>query len=205
MTTRVLILFLMVFPNINVPAQYGYIKLENDSILRGYLRSFRTVTDAQEGFEVWRTKTDKNPLKILKRHIAEYGIGNDTIEVLHDFTPFDDDDLYIDVVDAHYVLRGKISLLKTRNYRAKAFTPGAPHSANGQVFLVPVPHHLNEPSTIYLLKDKTGILRAVKWGDGLRKSLLPFFSETFLDRYEEKFGRIKYNNFPKFVKFVNAK
>jgi hypothetical protein len=185
-------------------AQYGYVKLEKDSVIKGYIRNFRTINDAQEGLEVWKTKTNENPAKILKKSIVEYSTGKDTVMVIHDLTPFNDEDLYFDCIDAHYVLKGKINLLKVRNYRARALGPGGTVMTPNGLMPVMRMRNLDEPNNIYFIESKDGTLNAMKWGKALHQSLLSVFPETFLVRYEDKFGKITYNKLPKFIKFVNS-
>ena len=68
--------------------QNGYVKLNNDSTLVGYLKYYHSIQDGSLGIEFWQTKKDKNPRKISRQVIDEYAIKKDTFKVLHQFKPF---------------------------------------------------------------------------------------------------------------------
>ena len=55
-------------------AQNGYVRLGNDSTIIGYLKYYTSIKDGHPGIEVWRTKKDKEPIRIPKWQIDEYAI-----------------------------------------------------------------------------------------------------------------------------------
>ncbi|MBI1770138.1 MAG: hypothetical protein HY015_00110 [Bacteroidetes bacterium] len=198
----------LILLNFRAQAQYGYVKLETDSFIRGFIRPFRDVVTAEEGLEIWKTKNDRKPTRIFKESILEYAIKKDTIKILHKFTPFLDDDLFFDKVDARYIQRGKINLLKVRNpqYRAQGLMiPSQPSMA--PAMMVVIPTKFGEYPFIYILEDPKNdkfVAMPPKKKD-FRESLLIFFSESFLSRYEQKYGKIKHKTIQKFVEFCNSK
>lgn len=85
---RIVFLIILILLTTQIWGQNGYVKLDNDSTVIGYLRYYVSTKDGHRGIELWRTKSDKNPLKIPKWIINEYAIKNDTFKVLHQFKPF---------------------------------------------------------------------------------------------------------------------
>ena len=63
------------------------------------IRYFRDI-NRSEGLEIWKTKTDKNPKRILKNLVKEYSLNEDTIKVPHNYQPFEDKELTFENVDA---------------------------------------------------------------------------------------------------------
>lgn len=192
------------FSRFEIFAQYGYVKVEKDSVIKGFIKPFREVINADEGLEIWKTKKDRSPSKILKRHIQEYAIGKDTIKVVHDYTPFSDEDFYFDNVDARYVRRGKLNLLIIKNF--KQFKAVPIHTPSAMLLLI-IPKKIGEISYIYILEDKKSRqFRAMPFNQkDLREALLDFFSERFLQLYEQKIEGIKYKSLPKLIEFYNSK
>ncbi len=97
--------------------QNGYVILKNDSTISGYLRYYTSINDGHQGIELWRTKKDKDPLKISRQTINEYAIKKDTFKVLHHFVPFQGDKTYFEIVDAKLMARGKVNFYITENFQ----------------------------------------------------------------------------------------
>jgi|GEM_PF-1942686 len=199
---RFIVLYFPLHFSISVYAQYGYVKIGRDSIIKGYIRPFRTVTDAQEGLEVWKTKTDKDPKRVFKKDVLEYSIGKDTIKILRDFIPFSDKDIYYTEVEAHYIITGKINLLKI-NSTDKTI----PNASQGMAGLGTAILINNLKSGLYLLeRENISLIKAMPpKKEDLDKALLDFFSERFLHLYETKKGKINYKSLPSLIKFYNSK
>lgn len=184
-------------------AQFGYVKLGKDSILKGYIKPFRTAADSKDGLEVWKTKSDKKPIKILKVNIQEYAIGKDTVKVLHDFEPFSGEDLYFQNADATYTSRGKINLLTIKDYRNFALIA---RQMPLPVGLYIVFKRVGKFPFIYVLETKSGLIKAMPSENAeLHQALLDFFPESFLQRYEKEKKEIKYKNLPELIEFYNSK
>lgn len=187
-----------------VLGQNGYVKLDNDSILIGYLRHYVSTNDGHQGIEFWKTKTDKNPIKIPKLKIDEYAIKRDTFKVLHQFKPFHDSETYFEMIDAKLKARGKIDLYVIENYqnvgRVSTYTGGG---------LIPaiIDANLGNVSFIFILEDKaSGFLKALPSKKAkLRETLMEFFPEKYITKYSEFKGEISYKSIPDLVKLYNSK
>lgn len=106
--TLLIILSLFTF---ELYGQIGYIKLNNDSIIVGYLRRYVSHMDGRQGIELWRTKKDKHPLKISKDAISEYAIKKDTFAILRNFYPFEGEDYQVESIEAEVLIsKGKVKL-----------------------------------------------------------------------------------------------
>jgi len=125
---KIALLIILTLSTFELFGQNGYVKLRNDSTHLGYLRYYVSIKDGHQGIELWRTKRDKEPLKIPKQTIDEYAIKKDTFKVLHRFKPFHDTQTYFELVDAKLKSRGKINLYIIENYqntnRVSTYTGG---------------------------------------------------------------------------------
>lgn len=185
--------------------QNGYIILnETDSVISGYLKSFRTVSSGEQGIEVWRNKKDKHPLKVLKTQLFEYAIKEDTFRVFQEFKPFHTTDTYFNVVDAKLISRGKVNLFIIEDYvnheRISTYTGGG---------IIPaiIDANMGNFNYMYILEhNTTGNLRALSSKkEALWETLRDFFPDQYLLKYEEVKGPIKYQNIPALVKLYNSK
>jgi hypothetical protein len=171
---RILFLPVLTLTTFGLFGQNGYIKLDNDSTIVGYLKHYVSITDGHQGIEFWRTKNDKEPLKIAKRTINEYAIKKDTFKVLHQFKPFYATETYFELVDAKLKLSGKVNLYVIENYqnanRVSTYTGGG---------LLPaiIDESVGNHTYMYILEDKeTGFLKALpSKKEELKKSLMDFF------------------------------
>ncbi len=194
----------MTVSTLKIFGQNGYIKLDNDSTLVGYLRYYVSSKDGHQGIELWRTKKDKAPLKIPKRTIYEYAIKKDTCKVLHQFKPFHDTQTYFELVDAKLKSSGKVNLYIIEDYqninRVSTYTGGG---------LIPgiIDESLRIHTYIYILEDKEiGFLKALPSKKGkLQESLMDFFPEKYIIKYDEVKGEINYQSIPDLVKLYNSK
>lgn len=201
---RILFLTILTLFTIRLFGQNGYIKLNNDSTLVGYLRYYVAIKDGHQGIELWRTKKDKDPLKIPKRTINEYAIKKDTFKVLQQFKPFHDTQTYFELVDAKLKSSGKVNLYVIENYqnanRVSTYTGGG---------LIPaiIDESLGNHTYMYILEDKeTGFLKALpSKKDKLKESLIDFFPEKYIVKYDEVKGEINYRSIPDLVKLYNSK
>jgi hypothetical protein len=201
---RILLLTILTFSSFKLSGQNGYIKLDSDSTLVGYLRYYVAIKDGHQGIELWRTKKDKNPLKIPKRAISEYAIKKDTFKVLHQFQPFHGTQTYFEVVDAKLKSRGKVNLYIIENYqnvnRVSTYTGGG---------LIPaiIDESLGNHTYMYILEDKkTGFLKALpSKKEKLKESLMDFFPEKYIIKYDEVKGEISYKSVPDLVELYNSK
>jgi len=177
------------FLSIHVFAQAGYVKLENDSTLPGYVRFYTSAKDGHRGIELWKTKTDKKPRKIPFTSMREYAVKKDTFVILQHFKPFHDTETYFDIVEARVISRGRVSLLIIDNYqnpkKISAYTGGG---------LVPVilDASLGNHSYMYVMKDKASgnFFGLPSRKEKLREALLDYFPEKYIDRYREENGEL---------------
>jgi hypothetical protein len=195
---NVIILLLIVLTT-QVWGQSGYVKMDNDSTLVGFLRYYVSAKDGHQGFELWRTKKDKNPLKIPKHAITEYAIKKDTFKVLHQFKPFDDAELYFETIDARRESSGKVNLYTIEYYQnanvIMPYTGGVRTYSNPWVY-----------TFIYILEDREGFVKALPAKrEMLKEALMNFFPEKYVLKYEEVNGAIQYKSIPELVKLYNSK
>lgn len=123
-----LVLIVLTLISSEVFAQNGYVKLDNDSTVVGFLKYYVSIKDGHQGIELWRTKNDNEPLKIPRWKIDEYAIKSDTFKVLRQFRPFQENETYFEMVDAKLKSRGKVNLYIIENYqnanRVSTYTMG---------------------------------------------------------------------------------
>jgi hypothetical protein len=201
---RLVLFTIFTLLSLNSRGQNGYVKLDGDSTIYGYLRYYNSIKDGHQGIELWRTKTDKEPLKIPKEKIDEYAIRKDTFKVLHQFKPFHDTETYFELVDAKLKISGKIGLYVINSYqnvnRVSTYTGGG---------LIPaiIDESLGNNSFIYILEDKaTGFLKAIpSKKEKLKESLIDFFPEKYVNKYIQVNGELKYKTIPDLVKLYNSK
>jgi hypothetical protein len=174
--------------------QNGYIKLKNDSIRVGYLRSYVSFEDGHQGIELWRTKSDKKPLKIPKHDIDEYAIKKDTFRVLRNFKPFQDSKEYFEMVDAKLQARGKINLYVIENYKTTTT-------------VTPTGGTMSYGFDLYVLEDiETGIIKGLPFKkEKLVESLIEFFPEKYVSKYTSVKGKITHKSVPDLVRLFNSK
>ena len=198
------LLTILTFLTINVFGQNGYIKLDDDSTLVGYLRHYVSPKDGHQGIEFWRTKKDKDPMRIPRRMINEYAIKKDTFKVLRQFKPFQDTQTYFELVDAKLKSRGKVNLYMIENYqntnRVSTYTGGG---------IIPaiIDESLGNHAFMYILEDrKTGFIKALpSKKEKLKESLMDFFPEKYILKYSEVKGEINYKSVPDLVRLFNSK
>jgi hypothetical protein len=194
-----------------VTAQNGYIKLkDSDSTLVGFVRPYMSVTNAPGGLEFWRNKKDKDPLRIPKTEISEFAIKTDTIRVLHQFKPFEEVQTFYEFIEARVVSRGKVSLLVVTNFsdpdRISSFTGGGivPAALDATVGYT-VEKVMNLHSKMYVLEDRNGYAAVAPQRERLRESLLDYFPDKFVEKYEATFGEVTYRTLDEMVKFYNSR
>lgn len=185
-------------------AQNGYVKLDNDSTLVGYLKYYHSIKDGSWGIEFWQTKNDKAPRKISRDVIDEYAIKKDTFKVLHQFKPFTATQTFFEVVDAKLKSSGKVNLYIIEDYsnanRVSTYTGGG---------LIPalIDESLGNHTYMYILEvEKIEFLRALpSKKEKLMEALMDFFPERYVLKYAEVNGEIKYKDVPDLVKLYNSK
>ena len=185
-------------------AQNGYVILDNDSTITGFLKYYTSIHDGEPGIELWKTKTDKNPRRIPKRLIAEYAIKKDTFKVFYQFQPFHDSDAYFELVEGKLESRGKINLYIITNYpasnRISTYTGGG---------IVPgiLDEAMGNHAHLYVLENNsTGFYKGLPAKkEKLQEALLDFFPDRYISKYAEVNGEIKYKTIPEFVKLYNSK
>src|SRR5688500_4635567 len=107
---KAILTIILAVTTIGLFGQNGYVKFGSDSTVLGYLRYYVSIKDGHQGIELWRTKNDKDPLKIPKHVITEYAIKRDTFKILNQFKPFNDTETYFELVEAKLKSRGKVNL-----------------------------------------------------------------------------------------------
>jgi hypothetical protein len=196
-----LLWLLLIFASSTTVAQNGYVVLTNDSVLVGYIRP--VFLDGQSGLEVWKTKSDKKPRRILKLLVTEYAIKQDTVRVLHNFNvtpPVNGAENYYEFLDARILSRGKVNLMEIvlTRYDHRTATGVAAGALVGA-------YSSSHPT--YLLEDpRTGYITALSRDDEkYHETLFDFFPRQYVVKYEEVNGLLKYKNIPALVKYYNLK
>jgi len=146
------------------------------------------------GYEVWKTKTDKNPRKIPAYAIKEYVIKEDTFKILFDFMGFS-------MIDAKIIARGKVNLYSIEylepSYGVYVTTGPAPGTSTLS----------SKPVIDFVLEDpQSGVMLVIpKNKRKIEESLAEFLPLRYVTRYGEVKGKIKYKSIPDVVKLYNSK
>lgn len=184
--------------------QNGFVILNNDSTLTGFLKPYISAKDGHQGIEFWRTKKDKSPRRIPKSNIAAYAIKKDTFKVLHQFKPFPDDPAYFELVEAKRLSKGKVNLYIIENYKSAMMVPA--YTGGGAVTMI-VFVSLGGYTSMYILEDeKFGIVRALPSEKGtLKETLAEFLPERYITKYGEVKGKVNYKHVPDMIMLYNSK
>lgn len=200
---KYLIVAVLLVSAVNTYGQNGYVNLKDGSTFIGFVRRYVAISDGHPGLEVWRTKTDKNPMKISKKDIVEYAIGKDTFKVFHQFKPFVDSNTYFECIDARRKSSGKVNLyiLPLQN------TASVSSYTGGGLIPAIIDEYVGNYPFFYVLEDeKLGYLSAVSSKkELLHETLLDFFPEEYVTKYVEVNGEIKYKEVPKLVQLYNTR
>lgn len=201
---KIFALIIILTGSFELSAQNGYVKLKNDSVIIGYVKYYTTISEGQQGFEIWKTKKDKNPLRILKTSVWEYAIKKDTFRILQNFRPFEETNTYFDLVEAKLISRGKVDLYVIENYqnsnRISTYTGGG---------LIPaiIDESMGNFTYMYVVENsKSGYLRGLSSKkEKLMETLRDFFPDQYLEKYNELKEKITYKTIPSLVKLYNSK
>jgi hypothetical protein len=190
---RILVIWTITLASFEGMAQRGFVKMTNDSILTGYIRPYSKPT-GERGYEVWKTKTDKNPIQIPRARIRKFCIKKDTFLVLNQYRPLQDERFYVRSLDIKPIEKGKVNL-----YRLE-------YTNSGVVETDDVGIDVRIVYTIYILEDpKTEAYTAVPADEELMtETLLNFFPEEFIFEHQREHGRIYYRELPELVRLFNA-
>ena len=96
-------------------AQHDYLVLTGGTVLQGHIKMVRNINNGEPMLELWRTKTDRSPVRYYKSDIDEFAMAGDTFKVLKNFQPFDGEDYFLHDVEAKVVQHGRIELLRAPN------------------------------------------------------------------------------------------
>ncbi|MBL0740257.1 hypothetical protein [Chryseolinea lacunae] len=196
--------------NIALHAQNGYVIFKNDSVKRGFIKYIR-MPSGKPGFELWKTKKDKTPLKIPKDALKEYAVNKDTFKILYGFRPFPKEDLSFAMVEAKVVAQGKIELLHILAYPQEQvmFNGTVSGTAGPGIMPFTMPLHdygMDNRKNMYVISDpEHATLEGIPANKlKLREALPIFFPDNFLTEYQQKNGVVKYKDLPALVKAFNA-
>lgn len=181
-------IMLVVCLSFSAESQNGFVKLRNDSVMKGYLKY--TFSDIGRGIEFWRSKKDKAPLRLRMSDVYEYAINDDTFRVLQNYKPFPDRDLHFDIVEANVLLRGKVDLMvHLRN--SSLYTGSRASGVDRHIFV------LQNPTSKYI--------RGIPSGEKFFEALEDFIPYGFLRAYATLYGdRVHYDDIPQIVRLYNA-
>lgn len=184
-----LIIILLLALSASAYSQEGYIRLNNDSVLTGFLRYYVSIKDGKPGYELWKTRRDRKPFKKIPKHtIKEYALKNDTFKIFRQFKPYPDKNTYYESIDAVLESRGEVSL-----YRIDLVTTQNPGAVNAQT----------TNNMIYVLENiSTGTLQGIPRDKvRMKEMLLEFIPEEYLTEYiKNNWTGFTYEAIPKIVK-----
>jgi hypothetical protein len=193
-------------------AQNGYIKLDNDSVLVGFVRLYFDANQREQLVEYWRTKNDKTPRRIQKKDILEYAIKKDTFLILRNFQPFPDEDAFIDIAEATLLSNGKIQYLSVRNpyYRQNAVGYGVGGAVGGAIVGISIAlgDKIDNVPVIFALRERAnGYIRGVpKKKELFQEVVQDFFSSKAIESFNRDTGKsISFRNLQDFVEYYNRK
>jgi hypothetical protein len=193
-------------------AQNGYVKLKDpDSTLVGFVRLYVPVANGPHGLEVWRDKRDPEPMRISKTEISEYAINKDTFRILHQFKPFASASTFYEYIEAQVVSGGKVTLLSIVNYQdpgsATIFMGGdlGPLAIDIVAWRNDLQRIMGAQSKMYVLENRNGYSAVSPRKKELRESLLDFFPDKFVEKYESVYGEVNYRHLDDMVRFYNSK
>jgi hypothetical protein len=208
---KIFIVLIITFVSFNVSGQNGYVRLvDSDSIMFGFIRKYTPATGKYIGLELWRTKRDKSPLKILLNNVQEYAIKKDTFRILRNFKLYEDRDDYFDLIETKVISKGKVNLYIVDNYRnqtrqmmlAQPTLPNDPYTTARVI----IDQSRGNLPYVYILENQSGFVKTLPTNkEKLRTALMDFFSERYLQKYGELKQEIKYKTIPALVKLYNSK
>jgi len=182
--------------------QNGYVKLQNDSIIYGFLRFQRSIENGQQQIELWESKADASPTTFNVLELNEYAFRKDTFRVLRNFFPFWDEDLYFEIALAELITSGTVDLLQITDHA----TITATTSAYGALIPALMAQGITARGNIYILQDGSGRrVRALKKDeDEFARSIRPFIenNQQLLERVERK--ELGYKDIENIVLTYNA-
>jgi hypothetical protein len=178
-------------------AQDGYVKFNHSDKVHGHIRIFHDKHEHEHEIQIGKSEHDPAPKRYHKRDIAEYAIAGDTFRILKNFAPYEIQEIYYEIVDAHVLRSGKITLMRIKNSH-KSLDP--------KFFSA---FHDEKPSKVdhfYVLHDTEGnYLRGVpSKKDSFRITLTEFFDDEDLNAFEAEHGSIHYRDLEKLVAWYNT-
>jgi hypothetical protein len=201
MRKKLTILFILLSIN-NLFGQKGYVKLENGSILSGYLRFQINRNNGEREIELWKTKKDKSPEVYSYYDLIEYGYKKDTFRILKNFYPYEDKDKpYFSCIEAKVICRGKIDLLLLNNdseFKVTSITGGG---------LIPaiVDQSLGNTGIMYVLFDNSSnYASAVRNKDEFYASVKDFIEDDYSLLRSIYQKELKYKDIRKIVEMYNS-
>ena len=211
---RLLILLILIPATFSLFGQNGYIiTAQKDTTIFGYIKRYTSISDGHRGLELWKDKRDKNPFRIPLNNIFEYAINKDTFRILHDNEAYENGDIYLELIDAKLLSRGKVNLfiiddIKNQSrqsaLRDDKNYPYSPLDGHTRVMRDQLQGHY---TYIYILQDnETGYTKTLPSNkEKLNKVLHGFFSENYLKKYNEYKGEITYKSVQLLVTLYNSK
>jgi len=170
---RILALIFFSVYYISVLGQNGYIILNNDSIVHGYLK----IVNWGAEIELWKTLKDKNPSRFKRLSLKEYAIKKDTIRIFQDIVT---SSVFLDNIDiieddfvtivAKRIVGGRVQLYEMLQPLMKTYV-------------------LYEPSTNYM----SDLIYFQGYSSSYINSVLSRFFEddVFMHHYSAQFGRAR--------------
>lgn len=185
-------------------AQQDYLVLSDGSLVQGYVKLVRDINNGESMLELWRTKTDKSPVRYHKRDIDAFAISGDTFRILKNFQPFYGEEYFLHDVEAEVVQGGRIELLKAPNpyYKTLPYYGGVAGVAISlALFNKPIE---NIPEIYILHTPKNNFMRGIPGSnDQFEQALLDFFTLEELKSFVNTNGKVSIRKLRKLVAFVN--
>lgn len=194
-------LLLTVLSISTIAAQNGYVKLEDGTVIEGYIR-FEISSDNGERFiELWKTKKDKNPERYEYCELIEYGHNKNIVRILKNFYPYEDkDEPFYECVEAPVLSRGKIDLLILHDHTQFKIA----NVTGGGLIPTAVDHSMGNSGILYVLFDNsTNYARAVEKKDKFYASIKEFIEDDYSLLRSIYLKEFKYRHIRKIVDMYN--
>ncbi len=182
-------------------SQNGYVILENDSLIEGYIKTEISFMDGQKDVELWRTPRDKDPLKFNLDEIKEYKKNKGIWRIFKNYHPFKDNmSIYFELVEAEFLIQGNVELLFINNQQSNVSS----YTGGGLIPAI-IDQSTGKQPIIYILnnKDDNYLVALPMSPKLLRPALVDFFDESIVIKFESVYGKLKLNKVKKYVRYFN--
>jgi hypothetical protein len=193
---RTLVYLMVLIPGI-CTAQKGFVITQDDSLYHGFMRF---TSDGEGGQKLLITNDKKKkPREYRLSDLKFYAYKKDTIAVLRDFFPFEEDDGVVEIMEARVIVsKGVLKLY----HGSLPITSG--HST---VALVPTISPVGfgvmatrQPYNTFLIRTPDGQIRAIKHqNDDFEESILPYIEDNEALAADVRSGKLKFRDIKEII------